>query len=69
MENVITREELVAHRLKLAMKPVDLGLVFSATFDWRVRAILEKSRWEETKLPDYYYTNFIDFLMLGKWRA
>ncbi len=67
---MITRKELVAHRLSLAMKSVDLGLVFSVTFDWRIRAILEKSKWEEggkMELSNYYYLDYIDFLMVGKW--
>ena len=76
-----TYEQLVANRLRLAMKPVSPpdypGPVFSATYTWRIRAILHESKWEQkdlsiplsisTSTQYYYYLDFIDFLMLGKW--
>jgi len=69
MGNMNIREKLVANRFKLAMRPVDLGVIFPVTFHWRIEAILGASKWKEAKLPDYYYTDFIDFLTLGKWSA
>ena len=74
------REKLTVNRLKLAIKPVDLGLVFPVTFDWRIGAILEKSKWKEAnRLPitsteiawRYYDSVWLATRCLGtsRWRA
>lgn len=64
-----TREELTAKRLKWAMRPINLygQLFIPTTFCWRIEAILGASKWKQKDLSNYYYLDFIDFLMLGKW--
>ena len=43
---MITREMLVANRLMLAMKTVVKGRVFTVTYSWRIKAILDEKKWE-----------------------